>query len=223
MVTDTAARPQTGWGVLVDGLIAAGTLRSPRVIDAFRATPRSDFVPSEIAGAADEVDLALPIGGGQTVSQPTTVAIMLEAVVPQKGERILDIGTGSGWQAMLLAKLVGPRGSVHTVERVPELAVAAHERLARHGETNLTVYEGDASRGLPAVAPFDVIVAAAEAPAVPPALLDQLAPGGRLVQPIAGMGLRIVRRRQDGTVVTKDLRGFVFVPLVESGEEPRKV
>lgn len=200
-----------------------GTIRSPEILEAFLATPRSQFVPPEVQEDADSIDAALPIGERQTISQPTTVAIMLELVHPKPGDRALDIGTGSGWQAALLSKLVGLNGHVYTIERVPALAEKAAERFRRFGLTNVTTLVGDASDGLPERAPFDVIIAAAEAPAVPPKLLEQLAPGGRLLQPISGMGLRLVIKGAKGILSERDIPGFVFVPLIPSGEKPKNL
>ena len=224
MIAQGAATEFGGsWQALVDVLVAKGTLRTPRIIQAFRETPRSSFVPPEVAEAAATVDMALAIGEGQTVSQPTTVAIMLELVAPRPGEKVLDIGTGSGWQAALLARIVGSEGRVYTVERVSTLARAAQERFQAYDIRSITALVGDASRGLPSSAPYDVIIAAAESASIAPELIDQLAPGGRLLQPIARMGLRVVRKDPEGKTTTEDIPGFVFVPLVESGEEPKTV
>lgn len=205
------------WTRLVEQLVRAGTLRSPRIVAAFQATPRSAYVPSTLAEAAVTVDAPLPIGGGQTVSQPTTVATMLELVQPRSGDRVLDIGTGSGWQAALLAHCVGTLGRVVSVERIPELAEHARETLAQTGRTNAHVLLGDASDGLPEQAPYDVIISAASSKEIPAPWIEQLAPGGRLLHPIAGMGLRVLRKDETGKISLQDHLGYVFVPLV-SGE-----
>lgn len=203
------------WERLVDRLVADGTLRTDRVIAAFRSTPRSAFVPPALAREAVTVDAPLPIGRGQTVSQPTTVATMLELTQPAPGDRVLDIGTGSGWQAALLSHCVGPEGFVVTVERHPTLAQTAAERLKNLAAQNTVVaLTGDATMGSAPYAPYDVIVSAASSSQIPPAWVEQLAPGGRLLHPITGMGLRLSRKDRRGRLSAEEYPGYVFVPLV---------
>ncbi len=220
---DSAIVFEEAWRALVTSLVATRTLRTPRIIDAFQKVPRYQFVPAGSQKGAASLDAALPIGEGQTVSQPTTVAIMLELLKPRRGERVLDVGTGSGWQAALLGHLVGPEGRVYSVERLPFLAQEARERLARLGHANVDVLLGDATRGLPEHAPYDVIAVAAESARVPAVFLEELANGGRLLQPISGAGLRVLRKDASGAVRAEGIPGFVFVPLVESGETPKNV
>lgn len=207
-----AVDPQ--WQHLVDMLVDASTLKTKRIIEAFRRYPRSAFVPEGLAEEASTVDAPLPIGGGQTVSQPTTVATMLELVQPKPLDRALDVGTGSGWQVSLLAYCVGPRGSVVTIERVLELARAAAAALERAGIRNVFTVVGDASGGVPGKAPYDIIISAASSREVPSAWIEQLKPGGRLLHPIVGMGLRLLRKDLKGRIAIKDYPGYVFVPLV---------
>lgn len=202
------------WNDLVEALVRAGTLRSPRIITAFRAVPRPMFVPPAMVRAAASIDAPLPIGEGQTVSQPTTVATMLELLQPKPKDRVLDVGTGSGWQAALLAHCVGPRGRVVTIERVPELAQSAAEALKRFGIRNVVALTGDATTGVSQYAPYGVIISAASSQEVPPAWVEQLVPGGRLLHPISSMGLRLVRKDRGGRVTVEDHPGYVFVPLV---------
>jgi protein-L-isoaspartate(D-aspartate) O-methyltransferase len=151
-----------------------------RVLDAMASVPRELFVPEE-ARAAAYADEALSIGHGQTISQPFMVARICELLGLRGDERVLDVGTGSGYQAAVLGRLA--RG-VHTIERIPELAQRARAALAEAEAANVTVHVGDGSLGLPAHAPYGGIAVAAAAPEIPEALVAQLAPGGRLVVPV---------------------------------------
>lgn len=166
---------------------------------------RARFVPAELRSRAYD-DVALPIGHGQTISQPTMVALICDALGLRGDEKVLDVGTGSGYQAAVLARLAR---EVHSVERIPELAEQARTAL---GCTGVRVHVGDGTQGLPEEAPFDAIAVAAAAEAPPPALLDQLAPGGRLVIPIGPPDRQVLHTYVDGEVVaTVACR---FVPLV---------
>jgi protein-L-isoaspartate(D-aspartate) O-methyltransferase len=190
-------------------------VRDARVLEAMRSVPRHRFVPEWLAGSAYD-DGPLPIGHGQTISQPYIVAVMTEELAPAPGDVVLDVGTGSGYQAAVLAKLVK---QVYSVEIVPELAAAARARLAALGYANVEVITGDGWAGLPAHAPFDGILVAAAPPEVPQALLDQLGEGARLVIPVGDeqQDLRVYRRTRDG-FDQKTLFGVRFVPLVRDGE-----
>jgi len=179
-----------------------------------RAVPRERFVDPEQREAAWE-NRPLPIGGGQTISQPLVVARMCELLELEGRERVLDVGTGSGYHAALLARLAR---RVLSVERDPALSRAAARALASAGAVNVTLHVGDGAAGLPRAAPFDAINVACAAPAIPPALEEQLAPGGRLVLPV-GEGddqrLVLVRRSPDGDRLERRvLEGVRFVPLV---------
>ncbi len=195
---------------MVETQIRARGVRHAGVLRALAAVPRHEFVPAASAPAAYE-DRPLPIGYGQTISQPYMVAVMTAALQPATGNRVLEVGTGSGYQAAVLAQLVA---EVRTFEWVPELAVRARATLARLGIANVRVTTGDGSRGAPGGC-FDRIMVTAGAPAAPPPLLDQLAIGGRLVLP------RGSRHQQTLTVVRRSRAGFdeeesvgcVFVPL----------
>lgn len=201
--------------VLVQTLIDERVLKTPLVIEAFRQIKREDFVlPQDRQDAY--VDAPLPIGYGATISQPTTVAIMLELLQPQRGENVLDVGSGSGWTAALLAHCVGPSGRVFGIEIVPELVNQANDNLKQYALTNVTVFQGNGHAGLSKHAPFNVIHVAAAADHVPPKLVTQLAEAGRMVVPV-GQPIQdlVFVTKQKGTIREKRYYGFQFVPLVE--------
>jgi protein-L-isoaspartate(D-aspartate) O-methyltransferase len=185
----------------------------PHVLAAFGNVERERFVPNELAGHAYD-DAPLPIGAGQTISQPYVVAMTVQALQLKGHERVLEIGTGSGYAAAILGSLVR---EVETVERIEELAAAAAERLAQLGFTNVHVHHGDGTLGWPAGAPYEAIAVAAGAPKPPRTLLDQLAIGGRMVVPHGDVEhqqlVRITRRDAD-QFDTEDLGDVRFVPLL---------
>ena len=183
-----------------------------RVLEAFARVPRELFVPEDLRERAYD-DHALPIGHGQTISQPFMVAAICSALDLEGHERVLDVGTGSGYQAAVLAELAA---EVVTIERVPALAEQARRALAEAGYERVEVRIGDGTLGVPERAPFDGIAVAAAAPSVPEALYGQLAPGGRLVVPVGSrrdQQLEIVTRGPHGRVVRKTVP-CRFVPLV---------
>jgi len=193
-------------------------VRDPRVLHALRSVPRERFVPAAQRPWA-YADRPLPIGYAQTISQPYVVAAMTEALDPQPGDKVLEIGTGSGYQAALLSLLVN---EVHSIEIVPELADEARRRLAEEGYANVRVVTGDGFLGLPDHAPFDGIIVTAAPPEVPPALVEQLAPGGRLVIPVGSsiQELRVLERGPEGIRETS-LFPVRFVPMTgEAQREP---
>jgi protein-L-isoaspartate(D-aspartate) O-methyltransferase len=186
-----------------------------RVLAAMERVPRELFVPDELRKRAYD-DAALPIGGGQTISQPYMVAKICEALALRGDERVLDVGSGSGYQAAVLAELAA---EVDTIERIPELAEVARQNLASAGYERVRVHVGDGTRGLPERAPFDAIAVAAAAPRLPQTLYDQLEPRGRLVVPVGRFGaqrLEVAIRTPEGPAVLKTVP-CRFVPLV--GEE----
>ncbi|HKG04109.1 MAG TPA: protein-L-isoaspartate(D-aspartate) O-methyltransferase [Conexibacter sp.] len=195
-----------------------GAVSDERVLDAIRAVPRDAFVPRGLRGRAWE-NIALPIGQEQTISQPLVVARMTELLRLQPDDRVLDIGTGSGYHAAVLAQLAA---HVWTIERHRMLSEQAVAALHRAGVENVTAIVGDGSRGLPSEAPFDAInVAAAAWPEIPPALERQLAPGGRLVAPVGASGQQLVLVERgagdDGELIRTTLDPVRFVPLIEGG------
>jgi len=198
---------------MVDRHLRARGVRDLRVLDAMAAVPREAFVSPDLADLAYD-DRPLPIEAGQTISQPYIVALMAEALALEPGERVLEIGTGSGYAAAVLANVAS---QVYTIERHAELAELARERLTRLGYANVEVRCGDGTLGWSEHAPFDAIVVAAGGPELPPALLDQLAIGGRLVMPIGtGRAQELVRvtRVGDHEYRREDLGSVVFVPLI---------
>lgn len=202
---------------MVDRQIAARGIRSAAVLDAMRSVPREEFVPEGMRDFAYD-DAPLPIGANQTISQPYIVAFMIDALCLKGGETVLDIGTGSGYAAAVLAVIAG---RVYTIERIEELADSARDRLRRLGYDNVEVIHADGTKGWPDEAPFDGIVVAAGGPEVPESLKEQLKIGGRLVIPI-GMDRSIqelvrVTRTSEAEYVLEDLTSVRFVPLV--GEE----
>lgn len=196
--------------------LAGRGVRDQRVLAAMRWAPREWFLPPHLAGDAYS-DAPLPIGNGQTISQPYVVALMTERLEPRRTHRILEIGTGSGYQTAILAYLAG-NGTVYTVERLPDLLVEAEERFRRLGLTNIETRLGDGAAGWPEEAPFDGIIVAAAAPRIPEPLTAQLAPGGRLVIPVgdlASQELVILERVRSGEGLVQHHAGGVrFVPLI---------
>lgn len=193
--------------------VADRGIRDPRVLDALASVPRHAFVSPDLAPLAYG-DAPLPIGEGQTISQPYIVALTVEALDLSERDRVLDVGTGSGYAAAVLSRVAG---EVFSVERVPSLCRTAVERLARLGYENVQVREGDGSLGWSEHAPFDAIAVAAVGPRPPPALLDQLAVGGRLVMPVGPDGSQtLVRltRRANGSYREEPLVDVRFVPLI---------
>lgn len=201
---------------MVDRDIAARGVDDARVLAAMRAVPRERFVPDHRRDEAC-ADHPLPIGEGQTISQPYIVALMSAALQLRGDERVLEIGTGSGYAAAVLARLAA---EVHTVERIPALAERARRTLAALAVARVQVHVGDGTLGWPAAAPYDAIVVTAAGPRVPEALRAQLAPGGRLVMPVgASQGwqdlLRLTRARDAGAADRSELLCTVaFVPLL---------
>ena len=195
---------------MVERQVVARGVSDPRVLAALRALPRERFAPERCRSLAYQ-DRPLPIGAGQTISQPYIVAVMTELLRPEPDDVVLEVGTGSGYQAALLARLVK---QVYTIEILPELAQAARRALRLEGCANVEVIEGDGFQGLPEHAPFDGIVVTAAPERVPPPLLEQLAPGARLVIPVGGFEQRLeVYERTSEGVEQQALFEVRFVPM----------
>lgn len=202
---------------LIHKLISEGYLKSDSIIDAFDKINRADFLPADLEAEA-EANVPLPIGFGQTISQPLTVAFMLEKLEPLRGEKILDVGAGSGWQTALLAHIVGKKGKVCGIERIPELAEFARSNLKKYPFKNIEIVEGDGTAGLKEKSPFDKIIVAAAATEVPPALKEQLKVGGRLLIPLKDNTLRLYVKTGENKFKEEIFYSFVFVPLVGDKE-----
>ncbi|MBU0742277.1 protein-L-isoaspartate(D-aspartate) O-methyltransferase [bacterium] len=208
--------------------VDADVARSPEVLgrshlsaevrDAMLKVPRHEFVPSEMRRWAHD-NRPLPIGSGQTISQPTVVAMMSDLIAAGPGDTVLEVGTGSGYQAAVLSEFCA---HVHTIEIVPELARSARKRLAALGYDNVTVYEGDGYLGVPEHAPYAGIIVTAAPDHLPPALVEQLAPGRRLVIPVGRQGwvqeLTVVEKSGDGRVTRREVLPVRFVPLTREDE-----
>jgi protein-L-isoaspartate(D-aspartate) O-methyltransferase len=204
---------------MVDDQLRRRDIVDQRVLDAMERVPRELFVPEGERPRAYD-DAALPIGHGQTISQPYMVARICEALALTGPERVLDVGTGSGYQAAVVAELAE---EVDTIERIPELADRARVNLAAAGYDRVSVHEGDGTLGLPEQAPFDAIAVAAAAPGMPQQLYEQLEPRGRLAVPVGGRGgqrLELVIRSPEGPAIVRSVP-CRFVPLVGEGGFPR--
>lgn len=186
-------------------------IRDPEVLRAMNTVPREEFVPAAVRERAYD-DSPLPIGYGQTISQPYIVAFMTELARVGPGDVVLDIGTGSGYQAAVLAEIVD---RVYSIEIIPELAEEATERLGRLGYDTVTVREGDGWKGWPEHAPFDAIIVAAAPETVPEPLIDQLKPGARLILPVGDVyqELVVITRRKDGSIDRESVAPVRFVPM----------
>ena len=198
---------------MVDDQIERRGIADPAVLAAMRAVPRHRFVPPEQADAAYD-DRALAIGFGQTISQPYIVAFMTAALQLEPGHRVLEVGTGSGYQAAILAQIVK---EVHTIEIVPALAARARALVAELGYANIDVRTGDAYAGLPELAPFDRIIVTAAPDHVPQPLVEQLAIGGRMIVPVGDDHQQLILVTKEGNAVMSEaLLDVVFVPLIRT-------
>lgn len=215
---------------LVKELIEEGILKTPSIIEAFEKIDRKDFVPEELKDRA-YLNTPLPIGHGQTISQPLTVAFMLELLQPQIGDKILEVGSGSGWQTALLAHIVGSSplggGRIFAVELIPELLAFGRKNVAKYsfikkdlstGQTGIVEFHSfNATKGMPGKAPFDRIISAASGEDLPEAWKEQLKIGGRLVAPIKN-AIHLFVKKKETELEESIYPGFAFVPLVSLNE-----
>lgn len=202
---------------LVDKLAKEKYLKTPLIIQAFKKINRADFVPENMKEMAG-FDAPLPIGFGQTISQPRTVAFMLELLQPALGDKILDIGAGSGWTGALLAQCVGAGGKIFAMEKIEELCRFGKKNILKYnfiGQGIVKMICADGSRGWSTEAPFDKILVSAAAREIPGMLKNQLAINGRLVIPVRN-SVWLVIRKSEKEFEEKEFYGFSFVPLVES-------
>lgn len=204
---------------LVDQLIKQNCLKSPDIIEAFKKINRADFVPDEIISEkgkefVQEYNAPLSIGHNQTISQPLTVAFMLELLKPEKGDKILDIGSGSGWQTAMLCQIVGKDGFIYAIERIRELKEFGQKNVEKYGFNNVEFICGDGSKGLEEKAPFNKIIAAASAEEIPSAWKEQLKIKGRLVTPVES-SIWLLIKKGENEFEEKEYPGFAFVPLIK--------
>jgi protein-L-isoaspartate(D-aspartate) O-methyltransferase len=205
---------------MVQRQLSARGVEDERVLDAFREVPREVFVAAGLEDSA-YTDAPLPIGESQTISQPFVVALMVEALQIRPGDRVLEVGAGSGYAAAILSRLAA---EVYAIERHPSLAHEARKRIEQLGYENVKLRAGDGTLGWPEAAPFDAILVSAGGSDVPPALLDQLAPGGRMVIPVGTsreQELVRITKSADGRLGTESLGPVVFVPLIRERASSR--
>lgn len=199
----------------VPALIEQGVLKTPRIIKAFKKINRADFVPQGLKNNA-YINEPLYIGEGQTISQPYTVAFMIELLQPELGDKIFEIGFGSGWQTAILAEIIGGEGKIFAVERIKKLFEFGTKNISKYNFIKKGIVEvilGDATRGLKKYAPFDKIVAAASGNKMPKAWLNELKVGGRLVLPVKN-SIWLYVKKAETKFEKKEFPGFVFVPLI---------
>ncbi|HDZ54695.1 MAG TPA: protein-L-isoaspartate O-methyltransferase [Candidatus Nealsonbacteria bacterium] len=201
---------------LIDSLIREGYLKTPGIIEAFQEIKRVDFLPEDMKDLS-EINEALPIGFSQTISQPLVVAFMLEHLQPELGNKILDVGSGSGWTTALLANIVGEKGKVFAIEIVPELKEFGERNISRYNFIEKGIAKfivADGSKGYREEAPFDRILTSASAREVPQAWKEQLKIGGRIVAPI-GSSIWLLIKESENSFKEVEYPGFTFVPLIE--------
>jgi len=198
---------------LIKHLKYEGVLKTPSIIRALKRVDRKDFIPEEYKREAYG-DYPIPIGFGQTIPQPHTIIFMIEHLQPEAGDKILEVGSGSGWAASILGNVVGRKGHVYGVEIVPELVVVGKQNVAKYSRGNVEIHQAaDNILGMPEHAPYDKILVSASGHSLPEELVEQLKVGGRMIIPIGDTICKITRTTQTTTDIKK-YKGFVFVPLI---------
>ena len=200
---------------IIDFLIKEKWLKTERIIEAFLKIERKDFLTKETKGFA-QINEPMPIGFGQTISQPLTVAFMIELLNPREGDKILDIGSGSGWTTALLANIVGKKGKVIGIEIIPKLKEFGEKNVSKYSFIKKGIVEfvcADGSKGYKKQAPFDRILASASAQNIPKQWKDQLKVGGRIVACVKE-SIVVVEKKSNKNFEQKEYKGFIFVPLI---------
>lgn len=202
---------------MVNLLERIGYLRTPRIIDAFRKVPRREFLPEKMRGDA-YLDQPLPIGRGQTISAPSMIAIMLEVLQPEEGDKVLEIGTGSGYNAALIAEIIGKSGGLYTIERLKEIAELGKNNLEKTGYERVNVVVGDGTQGYGEEAPWDRILVTACAPEIPEPLVNQLKINGKMAAPVGqnymAQTLTLLEKTGEKKTSIQKHGRCAFVPLI---------
>lgn len=201
---------------MIKDLISSGYLKTPRIIDAFQKIDRKDFVSDEYKDEA-YVNAPLPIGHGQTISQPLTVSFMLELLQPEPGNKIMEIGAGSGWQTALLSHIIGEKGRIFTIELIPELEVFGRKNVSKYNFVQKKIakfYCLNAINGLAEEAPFDRIISAASGQEIPKTWKEQLKIGGKMVVPVQDSVWFLIKESEND-FEEEEHKGFAFVPFVK--------
>ncbi len=199
---------------LLEDWISSGTIKDKRVIGAFKKVPRENFIKKEHLEEAYG-DYPLAIGEGQTISQPTTVMLMTEALELQKGHKVLEVGSGSGYQAAIIANIVGEKGKVISTEIIDDLVKFAQENIKKLKLKNLKIIKHDGSKGYEKEAPYDRIIVTAACPKIPDSLKKQLKENGVIVAPVGDLNEQVMikARKKSGKLIEESLGHFMFVPL----------